>query len=129
MTHIWEHDRADWHPLKKDYVSGYQSVLSLSELCVIYILVTWTTQKSVKSLFISVTSNCSITNHSVLLTSSFASVKELNICNKTYDNSGINYFWSVNNFLDVWDKLRACYCTFDSLVCFNFLHLTSIQSY
>ena len=62
-----------------------------------------------KHRFISASSNCSTTNLSIHLTSAFTCIKELVIkyCDKTYQNSNINYFWSVKNSIEVWDKLQS----------------------
>lgn len=66
-------------------------------------------KKPYKFRFISASSKCSTTRISVLLTSALTTIKELiiNFCNKAYVNSGINYFWSIKNSLEVLDKLHS----------------------
>ena len=72
--------------------------------------------------FISSSSNCSTTKLSILLTSALTTIKSLviNFCNKVYENSGINYFWSVKNSLEVLDKLHAYVGPFESFQSFDF---------
>ena len=41
-----------------------------------------------------------------------------------YEHSGINYLWSVKNYLDVLDKLRAVDGPFDSVDVLIFLLFT-----
>ena len=62
-----------------------------------------------KHRFISASSNCSTTNLSIHLTSALTCIKELvmKYCEKTYQNSGVNYFWSVKNSLEVLEKLQS----------------------
>ena len=62
-----------------------------------------------KHRFISASSRCSTTNLSIHLTSALTCIKELLIkyCAKTYENSGVNYFWSVKNSLEVLEKLQT----------------------
>ena len=52
---------------------------------------------------------CSTTKLSVLLTSTLGTIKNLiiNCSNKAFENSGINYFWSVKNSLEVLDQLHV----------------------
>ena len=66
-------------------------------------------KKPFKFRFISASSKCTTTKISVLLTTAFSKFKELiiNYCNKAYEHSGVNYFWSVKNSLEVLDKLHA----------------------
>lgn len=75
-----------------------------------------------KSRFISSSSNCSTTKLSIILTNTLTAIKNLviNFCNKAYENSGINFFWSVKNSLDVLDKLQAHAGSFESLDSFDF---------
>jgi len=70
--------------------------------------------------FISASSKCTTTKLSVALSGALTCIKELvvNACNKTYENSGINCFWSVKNSLEVLDRLR----TIDR-------NITSVDSY
>ena len=58
----------------------------------------------------------------MLLTNSLTNNKELiiNYYNKIYENSGINYFWSVQFILDVLDKLRIYDGTFNTVDSFEF---------
>ena len=66
-------------------------------------------KKPFKFRFISASSKCTTTKISVLLTTALSKFKELiiNYCNKAYEHSGVNYFWSVKNSLEVLDKLHA----------------------
>ena len=75
-----------------------------------------------KSRFISSSSHCSTTKLSIILTNTLTAIKDLviNFCNKAFDNSGINYFWSVKNSLEVLDKLQAHVGPFESLQSFDF---------
>ena len=79
-------------------------------------------KKPFKSRFISASSKCSTTNISILLTSALTTIKDLvvNFCNKVYENSGVNYFWSVKNSLEVLDKLRSLNCQFKSIDSYDF---------
>ena len=75
-----------------------------------------------KSRFISSSSNCSTTKVSEILTKTLTAIKNLviNFCNKVYENSGINYFWSVKNSLEVLDKLHAHTGPLESINSFDF---------
>ena len=75
-----------------------------------------------KSRFISSSSHCSTTKVSIILTNTLTAIKNLviNVCNKVYENSGINHFWSVKNSLEVLDKLQAYNGPFESLESFDF---------
>ena len=59
---------------------------------------------------------------SILLTSTLGTIKNLiiNCSNKAFENSGINYFWSVKNSLEVLDKLHAYIGDFESVQSFDF---------
>ena len=72
--------------------------------------------------FISSSSHCSTTKLSILLTSTLGTIKNLiiNCSNKAFENSGINYFWSVKNSLEVLDKLHAYIGDFESVQSFDF---------
>lgn len=61
-----------------------------------------------KARFIANSSSCTTTNISILLTSCLTAVKGhiVNYCNKVYENSGINLFWSIKNSGEVLDKIR-----------------------
>ena len=75
-----------------------------------------------KSRYISSSSHCSTTKLSIILTNTLTTIKNLvvNFCNKAFANSGINYFWSVKNSLEVLDKLQAHEGPFESLQSFDF---------
>ena len=75
-----------------------------------------------KSRFISASSKCTTTNISILLTSALTHIKTLivNFCNKCYENSSINYFWSVKNSLDVLDKLKSAKVPFSTIDSYDF---------
>ena len=61
-----------------------------------------------KARFIANSSTCTTTNISILLTSCLTAVKEhiVRYCNKTYENSGINLFWSIKNSGEVLQKIH-----------------------
>ena len=63
-----------------------------------------------------------ITKLSILLTSTLGTIKNLiiNCSNKAFENSEINYFWSVKNSLEVLDKLHAYIGDFESVQSFDF---------
>ena len=73
-----------------------------------------------KARFIANSSSCTTTNISILLTSCLTAVKDhmVNYCNKVYENSGINCFWSIKNSGEVLDKLQN-----------NRFHATSLSTY
>ena len=62
-----------------------------------------------KARFIANSSNCTTNLLSKLLTSCLSKIKEHTkfYCDKTYDNTGINLFWSIKNSGDVLNKLRS----------------------
>ena len=65
-------------------------------------------KKPYKARFISNSRSCTTTNISILLTSCLAKIKdhvEL-YCDKAYQNSGINLFWSIKNSTEVLGKLQ-----------------------
>ena len=72
--------------------------------------------------FISASSNCSTTRVSVLLTTALTTVKHMvvNFCNKCFQNTGINYFCSVKNSLDVLDKLHSVQVPYSSIDSYDF---------
>jgi len=47
-----------------------------------------------------------------LPTSALTTIKQLvtNLCNKVYDNSGVNHIWSVISRVEVLNTLRSMYC-------------------
>ena len=75
------------------------------------------------SRFISASSKCSLTHISKVLSLTLTTLKEFIIqyCERVFENSGINYFWSVKNSLDVLDKLRAFENTFHTVDSYDFL--------
>ena len=75
-----------------------------------------------KSRFISASSKCSLTHISKVLSLTLTTMKEFIIqyCERVFENSGINYFWSVKNSLDVLDKLRAFENTFHTVDSYDF---------
>lgn len=62
-----------------------------------------------KARFIANSTSCTTTNISVLLTSCLTKIKEHweRYCDKTFQNSGINLFWSIKNSDAVLDKLQS----------------------
>ena len=75
-----------------------------------------------KSRFISSSSKCSTTKISEILSNTLTAIKNLiiNYCNKVYENSGINHFWSVKNSPEVLDKLHAQTGPLESVDSFDF---------
>ena len=61
-----------------------------------------------KSRFIANSSSCTTTQLSILLTSCLIKIKEhvQRYSNKTYENSGLNLFWSIINSNDILTKLE-----------------------
>ena len=89
-------------------------------------------KKSFKYRFISASSKFSTTNLSVILTSSLPAIKELiiNYCNKIYEHSGINHFWSVKNSLDVYINYGLLMVLLILLISFDFSTLyTTLPHY
>ena len=89
-------------------------------------------KKPFKFRFISASSKCTTTKISVLLTSALSKFKELivNYCTKAYEHSGVNYFWSVKNSLEVLDKLHAFGKPFESVDSYDFSTLyTTLPHY
>ena len=62
-----------------------------------------------KARFIANSSSCTTTKLSKLITSCLTAVKEhvKRYCDKAYENSGINLFWSIKNSCDVLNKLNS----------------------
>ena len=62
-----------------------------------------------KARFIANSASCTTTNLSVLLTSCLTKIKEHveRYCDKTFQNSGINLFWSIKNSSEILDKLHS----------------------
>ena len=61
-----------------------------------------------KARFIANSSSCTTTQRSILLTSCLTKIKEhvKLYCDKAYQNSGINLFWSIKNSNEVLNKLQ-----------------------
>lgn len=74
-----------------------------------------------KARFIANSSSCTTTKLSVLLTSCLTAVKEhvIRYCEKVFENTGKNLFWSIKNSNDVLKKLKSnnfqafCLSTYD----------------
>ena len=62
-----------------------------------------------KARFIANSSSCTITEFSKLLTSCLTAVKKYGIkyCEKVYERSSKNLFWSIENSGEILDKLKA----------------------
>ena len=80
---------------------------------------------------ISSSSHCFSTKLSILLISSLGTIKHLiiNCSKKAFENSGINYFWSVQNSLEVFEKLHAYIGDFESVQTFDFSTLYTTLPY
>jgi hypothetical protein len=61
--------------------------------------------------FITASSKCSTTRLSFLLSTAHTNIKTfiINYSNKCYENTSINYFWSVKNSLEVTSSLHFCW--------------------
>ena len=79
-------------------------------------------KKPFKFRFISASSKCTTTKISVLLTSALSKFKEIivNYCIKAYEHTGVNYFWSIKNSLEVLDKLHAFEKPFETVDSYDF---------
>ena len=66
-------------------------------------------KKSYKARFIANSNSCTTTELSKLLTSCLAAVKKhvIKYCEKVYERSGKNLFWSIKNSGEILDKLKA----------------------
>ena len=75
-----------------------------------------------KARFIANSSCCTTTKLSKLLTSCLTTIKEhvKRYCDKIYDNSGINVFWSIKNSNDVLNKLKNEQYQISSLSTYDF---------
>ena len=67
------------------------------------------TKKPYKARFIANSSSCTTTELSKLLTSCLTAVKNYDIryCEKVYERSGKNLFWSIKNSGEVLNKLKS----------------------
>ena len=75
-----------------------------------------------KARFIANSSACTTTHLSKLLTSCLTAVKchVIRYCEKVYENSGMNLFWSIKNSGEVIDKLRCQQFQASSLSTYDF---------
>lgn len=75
-----------------------------------------------KSRFIANSTSCTTTNISKLLTSCLTKIKDhvQLYCDKTYQNSGINLFWSIKNSTDVLNKLQSKHFQVSSISTYDF---------
>ena len=66
-------------------------------------------KKNYKARFIANFSSCTTTELSKLLTSCLTAVKKhvIKYCEKVYERSGKNLFWSIKNSGEILDKLKA----------------------
>ena len=62
-----------------------------------------------KERFIANSTSCTTTNLSILLTSCFTKIKEHveRYADKTFQNSGLNLFWSIKNSNEILDKIQS----------------------
>ena len=68
--------------------------------------------KTYKAIFIANSSSCTTTELSKLLTSCLTAIKKhvIKYCEKVYERSGKNLFWSIKNSGEILDKLKdICY--------------------
>ena len=75
-----------------------------------------------KARFIANSSACTTTNLSKLLTSCLSTVKNhvIKYCEKVYENSGVNLFWSIKNSMDILDKLKRRHFRASALRTYDF---------
>ena len=75
-----------------------------------------------KSRFIANSSSCTTTNISKLLTSCLTAIKTHvhRYCEKVYENSGKNLFWSIKNSGEILDKIRLSNYTVSSISTYDF---------
>ena len=66
-------------------------------------------KKTYKARFIANSSSCTTTELSKLLTSCFTTIKKhvIKYCEKVYERSGKNLFWSIKNSCEVLNKLKS----------------------
>lgn len=66
-------------------------------------------KKPYKARFIANSSNCTTTKLSKLITSCLTAIKNHTklYCDKAYENSGINLFWSIKNSNEILDKIKS----------------------
>ena len=66
------------------------------------------TRNHTKPVFFANSSSCTTTKLSILLTSCHTKIKDhvKSYCDKAYQNSGINLFWSIKNSNEVLNKLQ-----------------------
>ena len=67
------------------------------------------TKKTYKARFIANSSSCTTTELSKLLTSCLTTIKNhvIKYCEKVYERSGKNLFWSIKNSCEVLNKLKS----------------------
>ena len=79
-------------------------------------------KKTYKARFIANSSSCTTTELSKLLTSCLTAVKNHVIiyCEKDYERSGKNLFWSIKNSVEVLNKLKSIGFRANSLSTYDF---------
>ena len=79
-------------------------------------------KKPYKARFIANSSSCTTTELSKLLTSCLTAVKKhvIKYCEKVYERSGKNLFWSIKNSGEILDKLKARVLNATSLSTYDF---------
>lgn len=75
-----------------------------------------------KARFIANSSSCTTTKLSKLLTSCLTAIKDhvKRYCDKTYENSGINLFWSIKNSSEILTKLQHKHYQADTISTYDF---------
>ena len=88
-------------------------------------------KKNYKARFIANSSSCTTTELSKLLTSCLTAVKKhlIKYCEKVYERSGKNLFWSIKNSGEILDKLKARDFNATSLSTFDFSTLYTTLSH
>ena len=86
-----------------------------------------------KARFIAASSSCTTKHISVLLTSCLSKIKEhvKFYCETTYNNSGINLFWSIKNSNEVLTKIKMkdSQISYKYLCFFYIIYFSSTRSY
>ena len=80
------------------------------------------TKKTYKARFIVNSSSCTTTELSKLLTSCLTTIKKhvIKYCEKVYERSGKNLFWSIRNSCEELNKLKSRYLCASSLSTYDF---------
>ena len=100
------HGTIDWSVAYDCGISWSYKLFGVSKCCTGYLN---SIKKTYKARFIANSSSCTTTELSKLLTSCLTAVKKhvIKYCEKVYERSGKNLFWSIKNSGEILDKLKA----------------------